>query len=249
MTGQAWHVGCTKDQVGEAAILVRNRSAIELLAHRLEAATVLPELGGFTTVIGSWRGWRMTATAVGVGASSPIMALRELAALGVDVFVRVDNVMAIGVAGLGDVLVADSALAPDGSMSAFTPPGHSTKAHQALVLALASAPPTGRTLRQGRFASFDSYYGTMYPLLPNERPEIATERERLAELGVLALDLETAPLLAMGSRLGLATASLCLGAVDPATEERLSDHEMTDGEADLCRTALDGVVRFLEARG
>jgi uridine phosphorylase len=89
----------------------------------------------------------------------------------------------------------------------------------------------------------------MFPLLPGERPEVATERERLAGLGVLATDMETAALLTVAHRMGLAAASLCLGTVDAASQEKLSSDDLAAGEADLFRASLDGIACFLQQRG
>ena len=245
---RAWYIGCTADEVGDAAILVGDRGRIDRLAEMLEAPTILPEKRGLRTVTGGWRGRRITATSFGMGAPIAVIVLRELAALGIDVFVRIGTAMVLGPARLGDLLIAETALAPDGSTTVFSSPGHVATADAGLTAALAEAGPDARPVKGGQFASYDSFYGTMFPLLPGERPEVATERERLAGLNVLATDMETAALLTVGHRMRLATSSLCLGTVDAASQAKLPPDALAAGEADLFRTSLDGIVRFLEQR-
>lgn len=246
---RAWYIGCTADQVGEAAILVGDRGRIDRLADLLDQPVILPEKRGLRTVTGGWQGHTITATAFGMGAPIAVIVLRELAALGIGVFVRIGTAMVLGHARLGDLLVAEIALSPDGNTTVFTPPGYEAKADRDFVDTLVAATPENRPLQRGRFASFDSFYGTMFPLLPGERPEVATERDRLATSGVLATDMETAPLLTIAQRMGLAAASLCLGTVDAATQEKLPADALAAGETDLFRTSLDGIASFLDRRG
>ena len=67
MPRRAWYIGCSEDDVGEAAILVGDRARIDRIADHLDPPIFLPENRGLRTVTGLRAGKRVTATAFGMG--------------------------------------------------------------------------------------------------------------------------------------------------------------------------------------
>jgi uridine phosphorylase len=67
-------------------------------------------------------------------------------------------------------------------------------------------------------------------------------RKDMNDRGVMALDMETAALLAAGQDLGLAVATLCYGTVDALSQEKLGADALDRGEKQLFRIALDAIT-------
>ena len=73
MSRRGWYIGCSEDEVGEAAILVGDRARIERIADHLEGPAFVSENRGLRTVTGLRSGKRVTASAFGMG--GPIAAV------------------------------------------------------------------------------------------------------------------------------------------------------------------------------
>jgi len=160
-------------------------------------------------------GLALTVQATGIGGPSVAIVLEELADLGVRRAVRIGTCRALtGGLALGDLLVADSARAGAGAVA--RPDGALTGA------LLAAGEVAGATV-----ASTDAYYD----------PGEADRDTRWREAGALAVDLGTAALLDVGSRLGIAVASALVVSRDSAGET-LDDHGVTEASKSLARLAV-----------
>jgi DeoD family purine-nucleoside phosphorylase len=128
-------------------------------------------------------GARVTIQATGMGGPSAAIVLTELIALGVRSAVRVGTcgALAPGLA-LGDVIVAESAIAADGTSRALGADG-SVAGDSALTSALAESDPRAAV---GTVVSVDLFYDDGHPA---------------QDTGALAVEMEAATLFALGRRL------------------------------------------------
>ncbi|RBP11383.1 uridine phosphorylase [Roseiarcus fermentans] len=243
MTETAWYIGCAKEDVGESALLTGDRARIDRIAAHLKEPRILAENRGLRTVTGLRGGMRVTATAFGMGGPIAAIVLHELFDLGVRRFIRVGTAMAMPPAGLGDMLLADGALAHDGTSRTYAPAGYPAVADFDLGAALRAA-LVKRALpwRAGLFGTYDGFYTESFALSAGEAVVIDKVREEVRRLGLIATDMETATLLTAGRVLGARVASLCLGTVDGLSQAKLDADALAAREADMFEIALDALA-------
>jgi uridine phosphorylase len=173
-------------------------------------------------------GLPLTVQSTGVGGPSAAIVLHELAELGVRWAVRVGTCRADSPGHpLGSLLIAGDALAADGASRALG--AHDVvPASPALTEALAAAAPQAQVVR---VATTDLYYDYGSPAANGGA-------------GAEAVEMEAAPLFALGSRLGIEVGCLLAVAADPRGE-RISDESLREAELRMGRaaaTALSAVA-------
>jgi uridine phosphorylase len=162
-------------------------------------------------------GAALTVQSTGLGGPSAAAVVAELVALGARRMVRVGTAAGLGATALGSLVVADAALAGDGTSRALGA-GERVAADRALADALAD---DGR-LARGLVASADVHD--------------PARADGWAQAGALAVDLTTAAVLAAAARHGAAAAAVL--AITRARDERIGDAELAEAEAALGRAAL-----------
>jgi uridine phosphorylase len=243
MSRRAWYLGCSEDEIGEAAILVGDRARIDRIAEHLERPSVLDENRGLRTVTGLRAGKPVTASAFGMGGPIAAIVLHELFDLGVRRFLRVGTAMVMPPAELGDFVVADGAFRGEGTSQTYAPLGYPAVADFELGAALRSALiKRGRRWRAGLFGSYDGFYTEMFALHSFDKERVEPRRAEVRRLGLIATDMETATFLTAARILGARAASLCLGTVHGLTQAKMDPVELAAGEHDLFEVALDAAV-------
>jgi len=190
-------------EVAERVLLPGDPRRALLLAQRLmDGPRMLNHARGLWGYSGSAAdGALLTIQSTGFGGPSLAAVVRDLAGLGARRLVRIGTARGNGAAP-GSLVIAREALALDGTSRALGAGEAPLRPDPALLAALRAAAPGAPV---GAVASTD--------LLDAPAP------------GALAVDLSTAPLLALASRLGLAAASVLLLVGDEGATE--------DGEARL----------------
>jgi uridine phosphorylase len=229
----AWYLRCTPEQVADRAVLVGDRGRVLLAADILDQATILNEDRGLTTATGSWHGTPITVSAFGMGAPIAAVVLHELAAIGVRTVIRLGTVLALGDTQLGDFVVADCALGRDGTTASYVEAGYPAVGDLALTSSLRDhALLITENVRVGMVASFDGFYSQMFadPSVPGST---TVDFAPLVKQGVIAADMETAAILAVGRALGVRAASMCLASVDGRTHATLGPEERREAQKQL----------------
>lgn len=237
----AWYLGHDADQIPDRAILIGDPDRIDRIAGHMDEVRHLPVKRGLRTITGSHGGHRIAVAAFGMGAPIATIVLHELADLGVRRFLRIGTAIYFPPTAAGSFIVSEAALSFEGTSAAYGGTGRS-EADAGLVAALcAAARARGETAISGLFATYDAFYRDMFAIDAAGKARVAENRRRLAERGVVAMDMETSALLAAASALGVACASLCLGTVDAATLTKLDADRLAAGEARLFDIALAAV--------
>jgi uridine phosphorylase len=238
---RAWYLRCTEADVADRAVLVGDRGRVLLAAEMLDDARMLNEDRGLTTVTGGWNGTPVTVSAFGMGAAIAAVVLHELVSVGVRSAVRLGTALAVGETGLGDLVVADSALRGEGASGTYVPAGYPAAPDLDLTLALRQRSlTTGRDVRVGMIASYDGFYSELFA--DDTMPGTASvDIERLEALGVVGLDMETSAVLTVGRALGIRAGVLCLASVDGRSHKKLEDGERLEAERDLLMVGFDAL--------
>ncbi|MDN5789008.1 hypothetical protein [Pseudorhodobacter sp.] len=239
----AWYLGYSDADVGEAAILVGDPDRVNRIGKLLDTPAFLPEKRGLRSVTGGFNGKRVTVAAFGMGAPIASIVMHELADLGVKRFLRIGTAMHFPPAKAGSFLISKDALAFDGTSPAYVADGTPLLANARLVdAAVAAIKSAGEVPHVGTYATFDAFYRDMFALIPEDQPRVAATRARLHDLNVLATDMETSALLAVGQALKVEAATLCLGTVDGSTQQKLGAEALASGEAQMFRIALNAIT-------
>ena len=243
MSRSAWYIGCSEEEVGEAAILVGDPARIDRIAEHLDNPHFVEENRGLRTVTGGRGAQRVTVSAFGMGGPIAAIVLHELFDLGVRRFLRIGTAMAMPPAQLGDFVLADGAVRGEGTSRTYAPIGYPAVADFELGVALRAALSRRKvSWRAGLFGTYDGFYTEMFALSQGEKQMIDGMRDQISRLGLIATDMETATLLTAGRILGAQTASLCLGTVDGLTQEKISSQALDASERDMFEIVLDAIV-------
>jgi DeoD family purine-nucleoside phosphorylase len=170
----------------------------------------------------------LTIQSTGMGGPSAAIVVEELIALGARRIVRVGTCGALAShLALGELIVADSVLAADGTSRALGANG-ALAPDAALRDALHAAAPGAAT---GLVVSSDLFYD----------PDEARAAEWIAQ-GALAVEMEAAALLAVAARHGVAAA--CVLAVSDlvADRTRIGAEALEAAEAELGLAALEALA-------
>jgi uridine phosphorylase len=240
---RSWYLGVSATQVTDRALLVGDRSRIDRIAARLGNPTRLNEDRGLRAVTGTYRGFGITAAAFGMGAPIAAIVLEELASLGTSTFLRLGTAMALAPSKLGEMLLAEGALTGESTSRTYVPPGFPAVADFTLQAAVRAAlQRAGCKWHSGLFASYDGFYTEMLAVKEERREAVARRVKELRRLGVLAMDMETSAVLAIGRALGTRTGSFCLASVAWEGPLRLDRTERERGEDLLVEIGLDALV-------
>jgi uridine phosphorylase len=175
-------------------------------------------------------GEQLTIQSTGMGGPSAAIVIAELAALGARRILRVGTCGALTPElGLGELLVVTEALACDGTSQALGASGSVRPSDELLEALLAAG--AGRA-RPAAVVSTDLFY---------DGPE--GEEERWREAGAMAVEMETATLLALASRRGLKAAALLLVTDQLAGgRTRIAQEALREGEHRLGEVALKALA-------
>jgi uridine phosphorylase len=165
-------------------------------------------------------GDELTVQSTGIGGPSAAIVLEELCDLGLRSAVRIGTCAALdGRAELGELVAVEGVLAADGTSRALGA-GERLAGDRALTAALAAEAD-----RSAAVVSSDLFYDPR-----------AEARAGWAAAGAVAVDLETAALLAVAGRRGLRAGALL--AVTAAGGERLGEEALGEAGLRLGRAAL-----------
>lgn len=241
---RAWYSGHSAEELGDSAILVGDPDRVDRIGTLLTEPVFLPVKRGLKTVTGTWNGKRVSIAAFGMGAPIATILMHEFADLGIKRFVRIGTAMYFPPARGGEFLISDAAIGFDGTSPAYgTPAGEPVSADLDLSAALeVAASAAGEVSHRGAYATYDAFYRDMFGIDAKGEARANAMREEMNARGVMALDMETAALLAAGWDLGLSVSTLCYGTVDALSQDKLGAEALDRGEKQLFRIALNAIT-------
>jgi uridine phosphorylase len=242
MSERAWYLACGPEDVAERAVLVGDPNRIELFVEHLDDVRTVGDNRGLRVVTGSTDGVPLTVCAFGMGAPVAVIVLEELAKLGVRTFLRVGTVMTLEPGALGELVVAAAALRGEKTSATYVPDGYPALPDLDLLFGtLVTLERLEKPYRIGLVASLDGFYSEMFAASPERDESVAARLRALADVGVIAIDMETSALLVVARWLGVRAGSLCLASVDGWTRVKLEGDERREGEARLVAATLAAI--------
>ena len=231
------HIGAEPGQVAPRVLLPGDPLRAKWIAQTYLTDPVcyssVRNMLGFT---GHYRGIAVSVQGTGMGMPSAAIYIQELLSeYGARTLVRVGSCGALA-DGLGlRGMVAAIGAASDSAMNRVRFDGlvdYAPVADFALLrTAVEVAGARGVELRVGPVVSSDAFY--------NPRPDLY---DRLAEYGVLAVEMETAALYTLAAKFRARALSILTVSDVIATGERLSSADREGGFAEMVEIALDAVI-------
>jgi uridine phosphorylase len=227
------HLLVEKGDTADVALLPGDPGRVDRIADFCENAEPVAENREYKLVNASYEGRELTICSTGIGSPSAAIAAEELAAVGVETFVRVGTTGALqsGIE-IGDTVVATGAAKDEGTTKRYERTAVPAVPDHDVVSSLVDA-AEGRDapVHVGPIATDDAFYA-----------ETDAYVEAWNEAGLLCVEMEAAALFTLARRKGLAAGAICT--VDGNLVEGTQKGETDAGE--LPAKAKDNVERAIE---
>lgn len=200
-----FHIKCREGDVGRYCLLPGDPGRCEVIAQYFDNPVKVQQNREYTTYTGTLLGEKVSVCSTGIGGPSAVIAMEELAKIGVDTFVRVGTCGGIKLeVQSGDVVVATGAIRHEGASREYAPIEFPAVADFEVLSALVdSAKALGYRSYAGVVQCKDSFYGQHDPKRMPVSYELLNKWEAWKRLGVLASEMESAALFTCASALGV----------------------------------------------
>jgi uridine phosphorylase len=217
----------------DLALVPGDPGRVDRIAAKCEDVTTVAENREYKVVSASYDGRELTICSTGIGSPSAAIAVEELAAVGVETFIRVGTTGALqrGI-DIGDMVVATGAAKDEGTTERYekqTVPA--VPDYDVLSALVDAAEANGEDVQVGPVATDDAFYA--------ETDEHVADWEAA---GLLAVEMEAAAIFSLARRKGLRAGAICT--VDGNLVEGTQKGE-TDAE-ELPEKARNNVERAID---
>ena len=203
-TGRQYHVGVELGEISDVVLMPGDPFRVQRIADHLEDVVEVAHRREYRTVVGTYKGRRITACSSGMGCPSTAIGVEELARAGATTFIRVGSSAALQPhIAVGDLIVSEGSLRTDGTTAAYVPVGYPAVPDLALTVALTETArrmgeERGFTVHTGINATSDAFYA--------ETPELISS---LSGIGVTNLEMESSAMFVVARLRGLRAAMVC----------------------------------------
>jgi len=224
------------------ALLPGDPARVHRLLEHMDDPVIAQDRPPFVEGTGRVGSTPVLVAATGMGGPSVAVRVAELAARGVDTFVRVGGAGPVAVdVTAGQIVVASAAVRHEGASASALPPSYPAVAHPAVVEALLrAARARDRPVRCGVLHTKDSFFGEVDPASSPVEDELRSAWQAWQRLGVLASEMEASVLFCLASRHGWRAGAL-------VKVNDVGDHDgaaWTDDD-DLCQLAVAGMAELV----
>ena len=230
--GKQPHLLVEEGEVNVVALLPGDPGRVDRIAGHCDEAETVAENREYKVVDAMYEGRELTVCSTGIGSPSAAIAVEELAAVGVETFVRVGTTGALqsGVE-IGDTIVATGAAKDEGTTGRYEDSAVPAVPEYRTLSALVEASEArSAPVHVGPIATDDAFYA-----------ETDDYVERWNEAGLLCVEMEAAAIFTLARRKGLGAGAICT--VDGNLVEGTQKGETDDEE--LPEQAKDNVGRAI----
>lgn len=207
------HLGLNANAMPATCLIAGDRQRVMRMCSLWDSPRTVADNRGYLCVAGSYNGVEIGACCTGIGGPSCEIAIVELAQHGVASIIRVGTCGGLDPAvEPGDIAILSGAVRYSGAADAYAPVNYPAMSDWEYVAALAGAcRARGFRWHVGIGLSVDSFYATKPRLIADDPPktEFSDMVARWAGTGVVAMEMEAAALMVIGSVLRLKTATIC----------------------------------------
>jgi uridine phosphorylase len=226
------HLLVEPGDLADVALVPGDPGRVDRIADHCDDSETIAENREYTVVNATYEGRELTICSTGIGSPSAAIAVEELAAVGVETFVRVGTTGALqsGIE-IGDMVVATGAAKDEGTTKRYeseTVPA--VPDYEVLSELVDAAERRQAPVHVGPIATDDAFYA-----------ETDAYVEDWEAAGMLCVEMEAAALFTLARRKGLAAGAICT--VDGNLVEGTQKGETDDDE--LPAKAKDNVGRAI----
>ncbi|MFC6613491.1 nucleoside phosphorylase [Halopenitus salinus] len=227
------HLLIEEGDVADVAIVPGDPGRVDRIADRCDDAETVSENREYTIVNASYEGVPLTICSTGIGGPSAAIAVEELAAVGVDTFLRCGTCGALqSDIEIGDMVVANGAAKEEGTSKRYESAVYPAVPDYEVLSALVDAARANdEDVHVGPIVSDDAFY--------NESEDFVDDWEAA---NLQAIEMEAATLFALARRKGLRAGAICT--VDGNLVE--GTQKGADSDDELPEKAKDNVERAIE---
>jgi len=233
-----YHLRVAPGDVGRYVFLPGDPDRVLRIAKYLDDVEELVFNREYRTCTGYYKGIKVSATSTGIGCPSAAIAVEELANVGVTHFIRIGSTGALQPEiETGDIIISTGAMKNEGTTKFYVPEGFPAVPDHFLTHALIQSALELREQRNyklhiGLNATDDAFYG-----------ETEEYIQKLSELGLLNVEMESAAIFTIAHKRGLKAAMVCGVSGNLVT----SDVEYEGENTRLVQAWEDAIVIGLDA--
>jgi len=227
------HLLVEEGDVHDLAVVPGDPGRVDRIADMCENAETIAQNREYKVVNATYDGRDLTICSTGIGCPSAAIAVEELAAVGVETFVRCGTTGALqeGIE-IGDMVVATGAAKNEGTSKRYEAVEYPAVPDYDVLSALVDgAEANGEDVHVGAIASDDAFYA--------ETDEYVADWE---EAGILCVEMEAATIFTLARRKGLRAGAICTvdGNLVEGTQKGATDDDV------LHEKAKDNVERAIQ---
>jgi len=194
------HLLVDEGDLTDLALIPGDPGRVERIASHCEDVEEVAQNREYRVVNATYEGRDLTICSTGIGCPSAAIAVEELAAVGVETFVRVGTTGALQEAiEIGDMVVATGAAKDEGTSKRYEKVEYPAVPDYDVLSALVdSAEANDEDVHVGPIASDDAFYA--------ETDEYVDDWEAA---GILAVEMEAATVFTLARRKGLRAGAIC----------------------------------------
>jgi len=201
----------------------------------------------FNTYTGYYKGVRITVTSTGIGSPSAAIAMEEMFEKGMEVGVRMGTVMGLKDDLLGKFIIPKASIRREGTTKTYVESSYPAVADIELLSAMNKAVvENNHEYVNGINCTLDGFYSEMKEskLSKMMHRNIDNTFNDLKNMNVSGIDMESSVILTLGNLMGIKTCVVSMTTVLENLKEVLVGDARTQSEIDLCKVALDGIVKY-----
>lgn len=201
--GKQYHIPAAPGEVGKYCILPGDPGRCEKIAKFFDNPEYLATNREYCIWNGTLNGEKVSVCSTGIGGPSTAIAVEELAACGVETFIRVGTCGGIDLdVKAGDVVVANGAVRQDGTSLEYAPAIFPAVPDTNVLFALVEAAKGEKCdSHVGVVQAKDSFYGQHRPAKMPTAPQLLAQWDAWKKLGVKASEMESGTLFVVSSLL------------------------------------------------
>ena len=198
-----YHIALEPGDIGEYVLLPGDPARSDIAAKYLDDAKLMANNREHRTFTGFYKGVKISVTSTGMGCPSTAIAAEELINIGAKALIRIGSSAALDPRiQIGDLMISTAAMKNEGTSKFYVPENFSAVpdfelTHCLMETAKEMAAQIGSSVYCGITSSDDAFYG--------ESPEFI---EKLRNLKVMNLDMESSALYTIGHLRGVRTATI-----------------------------------------
>jgi uridine phosphorylase len=231
--GKQPHLLVEPGELEDVALLPGDPGRVDRIAGHCSDAETVAHNREYKLVNATHDGRGVTLCSTGIGSPSAAIAVEELAAVGVETFVRVGTTGALqSDIAIGDMVVATAAAKDEGTTERYESKSVPAVAdHETLSALVGAAEDDPGTVHIGPVATDDAFYA--------ETDEYVRDWEAA---GLLAVEMEAAAIFTLARRKGLRAGAICTvdgNLVEGTQKGETDDEELPDAAKDNVARAID----------